>query len=123
MQKIGFQVELTFVSCSFALNVSTDFATKNFILLQKSSALRSLAQSCHPDFYAKNRFPSRTYVRVLLVRVERVYGFCHKEFHSFCKSPPHSAHSRNLVIPIFLTLVIIEFEPCQNFLCDYSAIF
>ena len=42
---------------------------------------------------------------VLLVRVERVYGFCFKEFHSFRKNPSHSAHSRSnsqirvLVIP------------------------
>ena len=32
---------------------------------------------------------------VLLVRIKRVYGFCFKELCSFCKSPPHFAHSRS----------------------------
>ena len=63
-----------------------------------------------PIFYAKNRFPSRTYVRVLLVRIKRAYGFCFFEFHSFRKSPSHSAHSRNLVIPIFKGLLREGFQ-------------
>ena len=31
---------------------------------------------------------------VLVARIKRVFGFCFKEFHSFRKSPPHSARSR-----------------------------
>ena len=51
--------------------------------------------------------PTKTDNKIQPVRVERAYGFCFKEFHSFCKRPPHSAHrSLKLARRSFLKLIV-----------------
>jgi len=71
------QPPLSRASCSFALNVSSDFAAKNMC-----SFCKTPSHSAHS--------------RVLLVRIERVFGFCCKEHVFFLQN---SFALRSLALP------------------------
>ena len=100
-----FYLPMVGASCSFALNGSPYFASKNFILFAKY--LRPLLTRARTDpklvlpltiqkkSGSHHSLLSADGRGVLLVRIKRVSVFCFKEFHSFCKIPPPSAHSRS----------------------------